>query len=76
MEIFIEQIVTGLSIGSILLIITGPADHLRLNGRDQHGPWRIRMLGAYGAWALKTFLGITCSRQSSSLPVLQSSEPS
>jgi urea transport system permease protein len=60
MQTVIEQVVTGLSIGSILLlvalglsIIYGTIGVINL----AHG--EFIMLGAYAAWALKTFVGIS-----------------
>src|SRR4051812_5113438 len=60
MQIVFEQVLTGLSIGSILLlaalglsIIYGVIGVINL----AHG--EFIMLGAYGAWALKTFAGLS-----------------
>jgi urea transport system permease protein len=60
MQIVLEQVLTGLSIGSILLlvalglsIIYGTIGVINL----AHG--EFIMLGAYGAWALKTYAGIS-----------------
>lgn len=60
MEFFIEQFVTGLSIGSILLIVAlGLQIIYGSMGVINMAHGEFIMLGAYGAWALKTFLGIT-----------------
>jgi urea transport system permease protein len=60
MEFLLEQFITGLSIGSILLItalglsiIYGSMGVINM----AHG--EFIMLGAYGAWALKTFFGLS-----------------
>jgi urea transport system permease protein len=60
MQIIFEQVLTGLSIGSILLlaalglsIIYGTIGVINL----AHG--EFIMLGAYGAWALKTYAGLS-----------------
>jgi urea transport system permease protein len=60
MQVVLEQVLTGLSIGSILLlvalglsIIYGTIGVINL----AHG--EFIMLGAYAAWALKTFAGIS-----------------
>ena len=60
MEFFVEQFVTGLSIGSILLIVAlGLQIIYGSMGVINMAHGEFIMLGAYGAWALKTFLGIT-----------------
>jgi urea transport system permease protein len=60
MEFFIEQFVTGLSIGSILLIVAlGLQIIYGSMGVINMAHGEFIMLGAYGAWALKTFFGIT-----------------
>jgi len=60
MEFFIEQFITGLSIGSILLIVAlGLQIIYGSMGVINMAHGEFIMLGAYGAWALKTFLGIT-----------------
>ncbi len=60
MHFFLEQVLTGLSIGSILMlvalglsIIYGTIGVINL----AHG--EFIMLGAYAAWALKTFAGLS-----------------
>ena len=60
MHFVVEQVLTGLSIGSILLlaalglaIIYGTIGVINL----AHG--EFIMLGAYAAWALKTYVGIS-----------------
>ena len=60
MEFLLEQFITGLSIGSILLInalglsiIYGSMGVINM----AHG--EFIMLGAYGAWALNTFFGLS-----------------
>ena len=60
MEFFIEQFITGLSIGSILLIVAlGLQIIYGSMGVINMAHGEFIMLGAYGAWALKTFFGIT-----------------
>lgn len=60
MEFFVEQFVTGLSIGSILLIVAlGLQIIYGSMGVINMAHGEFIMLGAYGAWALKTFFGIT-----------------
>ncbi|CAN5187177.1 urea ABC transporter permease subunit UrtB [soil metagenome] len=60
MQLFIEQFITGLSIGSILLLVAlGLSIIYGSMGVINMAHGEFIMLGAYGAWALNTFLGIT-----------------
>jgi urea transport system permease protein len=59
MEFLLEQFITGLSIGSILLIVAlGLSIIYGSMGVINMAHGEFIMLGAYGAWALKTFAGI------------------
>jgi urea transport system permease protein len=59
MEFLLEQLITGLSIGSILLIVAlGLSIIYGSMGVINMAHGEFIMLGAYGAWALKTFAGI------------------
>jgi urea transport system permease protein len=59
MEFLLEQFITGLSIGSILLIVAlGLSIIYGSMGVINMAHGEFIMLGAYGAWALKTFVGI------------------
>jgi urea transport system permease protein len=59
MEFFLEQFITGLSIGSILLIIAlGLSIIYGSMGVINMAHGEFIMLGAYGAWALNTFAGL------------------
>lgn len=60
MEFLLEQFITGLSIGSILLIVAlGLSIIYGSMGVINMAHGEFIMLGAYGAWALKTFAGIS-----------------
>lgn len=60
MQFIIEQFITGLSIGSILLIVAlGLAIIYGSMGVINMAHGEFIMLGAYGAWALNAFFGIT-----------------
>ncbi len=60
MAFFIEQFITGLSIGSILLLVAlGLSIIYGSMGVINMAHGEFIMLGAYGAWALNTYLGIT-----------------
>lgn len=60
MEFFVEQFITGLSIGSILLIVAlGLSIIYGSMGVINMAHGEFIMLGAYSAWALNTFFGIT-----------------
>ena len=60
MQFFLEQFITGLSIGSILLIVAlGLSIIYGSMGVINMAHGEFIMLGAYGAWALNTFFGIT-----------------
>jgi urea transport system permease protein len=55
----LSQIVTGLSIASILLMVAlGLAIIYGINGVINLAHGELVMLGAYSAWALQTFLGL------------------
>lgn len=59
MEFFIQNVITGLSIGSILLLVAlGLAIIYGSMGVINMAHGEFIMLGAYGAWALNTFFGI------------------
>jgi urea transport system permease protein len=59
MEFLLEQFITGLSIGSILLIVALGLSIIYCSmGVINMAHGEFIMLGAYGAWALKTFVGI------------------
>jgi urea transport system permease protein len=59
MEFVLEQLITGLSIGSILLIIAlGLSIIYGSMGVINMAHGEFIMLGAYGAWAMNTFLGV------------------
>lgn len=59
MEFFLEQFITGLSIGSILLIIAlGLSIIYGSMGVINMAHGEFIMLGAYGAWAMNTFFGV------------------
>lgn len=59
MEFFLQNIITGLSIGSILLLIAlGLAIVYGSMGVINMAHGEFAMLGAYGAWALNSFFGI------------------
>jgi urea transport system permease protein len=59
MEFTVQQILTGLSIGSILLLVAlGLAIIYGAMGVINLAHGEFVMLGAYSAWALQTFLGI------------------
>ncbi len=59
METFLAQIITGLSIGSILLLVAlGLAIIYGTTGVINLAHGEFVMLGAYSAWALQTFLGL------------------
>lgn len=56
---FLSQIVTGLSIASILLMVAlGLAIIYGINGVINLAHGELVMLGAYSAWALQTFFGL------------------
>ena len=58
-EIFISQIITGLSIGSILLLVAlGLAIIYGTTGVINLAHGEFVMLGAYSAWALQTYANI------------------
>jgi len=60
MEFFVEQFITGLSIGSILLIVAlGLSIIYGSMGVINMAHGEFIMLGAYGAWALKSFANIS-----------------
>lgn len=68
MEIFTAQIVTGLSIASILLLVAlGLAIIYGTTGVINMAHGEFVMLGAYSAWLLQTFVGIGLIE---SLPVI------
>ncbi|MCB1431217.1 MAG: urea ABC transporter permease subunit UrtB [Alphaproteobacteria bacterium] len=59
MEFFLEQFITGLSIGSILLIIAlGLSIIYGSMGVINMAHGEFIMLGAYGAWAMNEFFGV------------------
>ncbi len=59
MDIVLAQIVTGLSIASILLLVAlGLAIIYGVTGVINMAHGELVMLGAYGAWALQTYVGI------------------
>ncbi len=59
MDFFIQNVFTGLSIGSILLLVAlGLAIIYGSMGVINMAHGEFIMLGAYGAWALNTFFGI------------------
>ncbi|MBO6837185.1 MAG: urea ABC transporter permease subunit UrtB [Alphaproteobacteria bacterium] len=59
MEFFLQQIMTGLSIGSILLLIAlGLAIIYGSMGVINMAHGEFVMLGAYGAWAMNAFFGV------------------
>jgi len=59
MEIILAQIVTGLSIASILLLVAlGLAIIYGTTGVINMAHGELVMLGAYSAWALQTYAGI------------------
>ncbi len=59
MEFLLEQFITGLSIGSILLIVAlGLSIIYGSMGVINMAHGEFIMLGAYGAWALKAYAGI------------------
>ena len=59
MDIFLAQIVTGLSIASILLLVAlGLAIIYGVTGVINMAHGELVMLGAYSAWALQTYAGI------------------
>ena len=59
MEFFLEQFITGLSIGSILLIVAlGLSIIYGSMGVINMAHGEFVMLGAYGAWAMKNFFGM------------------
>lgn len=59
MDFFIQNIITGLSLGSILLLVAlGLAIIYGSMGVINMAHGEFVMLGAYGAWALNTFFGI------------------
>lgn len=60
MEFLLEQFITGLSIGSILLIVAlGLSIIYGSMGVINMAHGEFIMLGAYGAWALKAYAGIS-----------------
>ena len=60
MEFLFEQFITGLSIGSILLIVAlGLSIIYGSMGVINMAHGEFIMLGAYGAWALKAYAGIS-----------------
>lgn len=59
MEFFLDQFITGLSIGSILLIVAlGLSIIYGSMGVINMAHGEFVMLGAYAAWALKTYFGM------------------
>ena len=59
MEFFLEQFITGLSIGSILLIVAlGLSIIYGSMGVINMAHGEFVMIGAYGAWAMNTYLGV------------------
>lgn len=59
MDFLIQNVITGLSIGSILLLVAlGLAIIYGSMGVINMAHGEFIMLGAYGAWALNTFFGI------------------
>jgi len=59
MSFILEQLITGLSIGSILLIIAlGLSIIYGSMGVINMAHGEFIMLGAYGAWAMNTFFGV------------------
>ena len=59
MEIFVSQIMTGLSIGSILLLVAlGLAIIYGVTGVINLAHGEFVMLGAYAAWFLQTQFGL------------------
>ena len=60
MNLLLEQIITGLSIGSILLVVAlGLSIIYGSMGVINMAHGEFIMLGAYGAWALRTFFGLS-----------------
>src|SRR5690554_2198145 len=59
MEFFMQQLMTGLSIASILLLIAlGLAIIYGSMGVINMAHGEFIMLGAYGAWAMKAYLNV------------------
>ena len=59
MQIFFEQIITGLSIGSILLLVAlGSSIIYGTMGIINLAHGEFVMLGAYSAWLLQTYAGL------------------
>ncbi|MHB1101408.1 MAG: urea ABC transporter permease subunit UrtB [Devosia sp.] len=59
MEFFLQQLMTGLSIGSVLLLVAlGLAIIYGSMGVINMAHGEFVMLGAYGAWAMNAFFGV------------------
>lgn len=59
MEFLLQQVLTGLSIGSVLLLVAlGLAIIYGAMGVINMAHGEFVMLGAYGAWAMKAFFGV------------------